>query len=121
MNTYKYIAKKHELGKIDGWRFVAYMSMRWPGGREESNCMFGYADEWADRFDCGSEYSASDLEGLRVLKTIDTCENCHERLTSEEFLEAINSGLTAGEVCCQDCWQDFIAQKNEEAKHPDER
>ena len=116
--TYKDAAKT--LGKIDGARFIAYMTMRW-AKEEEIQCMSGYASEWADRFLNGVEYQSSDLEGLRVLKQIDCCENCHERLTFDEISDAINHDLKLGEVVCDDCWNQFVDQKYEESKHLDDK
>ncbi len=61
------------------------------------------------------------LEGLKTLKKIDCCDNCHERLTFEELGEAVDNGLKLGEVCCNDFYQDFMKEKVEEERNPDER
>lgn len=73
LSTYKEVAEKM-LGKIDGARFIAYMTVRWPGKREESNVLFGYAEEWAERFAIDTEYPSSDLEGLKILRKIEGLE-----------------------------------------------
>jgi len=51
-------------------RFVEYMKIRW-SDTEESKCYYGYAFEWAERFDKGVEYESSDLEGKSILINID--------------------------------------------------
>lgn len=117
--TYSDIAKETGLGKITGARFVAYMTMRW-ASNEDINCACGYAKEWAERFLNEQEYPCSDLAGLRTLQKIDCCENCHERLTSDELLEAVEGGLKLGEVCCDSCYLKWQQQSSEEKKHPDE-
>jgi len=69
--TYEEIARDNELDTVTTIRFVKYMRVRWGNPEDERvKCLVGYADEWAIRFKNGMEYSASDLEGQRILKQI---------------------------------------------------
>lgn len=73
IKTYEDIAVRHGLVGITKDRFIAYMRHRWGNPQDESiKCRVGYASEWAERFKYGQEYKASDREGKRVLKVIDS-------------------------------------------------
>lgn len=66
---------------LDGNRlvlFVAYMKARWTD-TEESKCRHGYAGEWAGRFQKGIEFSASDLEGQRLLDKLYKKDELYKR------------------------------------------
>lgn len=121
LTTYKDVANEAKLGKVTAARFIAYMTKRWKT-EEEIQCRSGYASEWAERFASNVEYQASDLNGLRVLKQIDCCLECGERLTDDELLERINNNLTLGEdIVCDDCYNDFMREKIDEEWHPDNK
>ena len=51
------------------------------------------------------------------------CGECKEALTESEIKERLDNGLKLNDpdVICDDCYQDFISQKLEEHKHPDEK
>jgi hypothetical protein len=119
LKSYKEVSEDSKLDKVTAARFIAYMTKRWIVD-EEIQCVSGYAHEWAERFAWEAEYAKSDFAGVKVLQSIDTCENCHEPLTYEELLEAVGNGLTLGEVCCDKCYGEFLSQKCSEHKHPDE-
>ena len=67
----------------------------------------------------GSEKLAKEINGMRQPK----CNECHEPLTDEEIKEREAEGLSLKDpdIICDDCWADFIAQKYEEQKHPDDK
>jgi len=69
MKTYEEVADKEGLEPFTKEVFVRYMRTRW-APQEETQCKFGYATEWARRFQTHSEYECSDLEGRAVLKMI---------------------------------------------------
>ena len=46
--------------------YIAYMKKRWDK-QEKQNVDTGYAEEWADRFLSGNEYTCSDLGGQALL------------------------------------------------------
>ena len=70
MKTYEEVAKTHNLPLDTAERYVLYMKRRW-ADEEEIQCQTGYAEEWAERFMAGIEFSASDSEGKRILREID--------------------------------------------------
>jgi hypothetical protein len=70
MKTYKDVAIKHNLTANQARRFVAYMLARW-AREEETQCLTGYAGEWAERFKSGQEYVRSDSVGQAVLDMMD--------------------------------------------------
>jgi hypothetical protein len=73
MKTYEEVAKKHDLPLDTAERFIMYMRRRWGNPEDEAvKCQVGYASEWADRFLYMLEYSASDSEGQRILRAIDS-------------------------------------------------
>lgn len=77
--------------------------------------------------------TVSDVElGTFILSCMDTvreiedmcdvrCVECKEPLTDDEIKEARENGINRNEVVCDDCWIDFLTQKLQETKHPDER
>jgi len=67
-------------------RYVQYMTIRWKDN-ERTNCLCGYAQEWADRFKKGCEYLASDGGGLKVLREIDTQQIAKLDAALEEIKE----------------------------------
>ena len=67
MTTYEEVALAAKLDSGTTTRFIKYMRLRWPVS-EERHCLTGYADEWAERFKGGYEYSASDLGGQAILR-----------------------------------------------------
>ena len=70
MNTYFDIAKEEGLNGKTAERYIQYMLKRW-ADNEETNCLCGYASEWAQRFASGYEYDRSDSYGQQILKEID--------------------------------------------------
>ena len=69
MTTYEQVADHMGLTDPIRWRFLVYMSNRWPD-TEAQKSADGYAGEWAYRFLHGDEYVDSDLEGQRILQRI---------------------------------------------------
>lgn len=64
--TFEGVAKEEKLeGNIKN-RFIRYMRTRW-ANEEHTQCVTGYANEWAQRFLNGSEYACSDTSGQRLL------------------------------------------------------
>lgn len=55
-------------------RYVKYMTKRWKD-EEETQCLTGYAGEWARRFRSRVEWYSSDSEGQQVLMAIDNAPN----------------------------------------------
>ncbi len=51
------------------------------------------------------------------------CGECKEALTEAEIKERLDNNLklTDPDVICDDCYADFISQKYDEHRHPDER
>lgn len=47
------------------------------------------------------------------------CAECDEPLTDDEIQEAIDGNIK--EPICEDCYQDLLRQKIEDARHPDDR
>ena len=69
-------------------RFVMYMTLRWKP-EEGIQVATGYATEWAHRFKCGSEHSASDFGGQAILKGLEImsgvfCSKCGSPATRYE-------------------------------------
>ena len=69
--TYSEVASKYGLSDSIRERYIRYMIQRWES-TEEQKCPDGYAIEWAERFKNGLEYSASDLFGQEILRSIDS-------------------------------------------------
>lgn len=69
--TYAEVAKQYNLPETMAKRYVQYMTTRWAQD-EALNCRCFYAQEWAERFLAGREYTASDSYGQSVLRGIDT-------------------------------------------------
>lgn len=67
--NYESIARRNGLDYETSGRFIAYMRARW-ADEEVLQCETGYADEWAERFAGGQEFSASDLHGQATLKRL---------------------------------------------------
>lgn len=67
--TYQDVANEVGLTEAISIRYVKYMSYRWKQN-ELTNCLCGYAFEWARRFADGREYGASDLDGQQILRKI---------------------------------------------------
>lgn len=71
-------------------RYVFYMRERW-ASEETLHCAVGYAKEWAERFKSKSEYTASDMGGIKLLREIDAqvkgvcCLSCGKRITKLEY------------------------------------
>jgi len=61
-DDYAKIADEAGLTGIKKDVYVQYMQSRWPKGQDAS-----YADEWAGRFQMGTEWHNSDSEGQAVL------------------------------------------------------
>ena len=65
----------YDIGKKEGLKgfrlehYVVYMKTRWPDD-EDLKCKNGYAQEWADRFVYGLEWTASDSHGRLILQQI---------------------------------------------------
>jgi uncharacterized CHY-type Zn-finger protein len=53
-------------------------------------------------------------------KKVYLCAECKEPLTDHEVEEAINNRLNLKEVVCNDCWTDWMREKLNEEKHPDD-
>jgi len=70
METYEEVAEKKGMLARMKARYVLYMRARW-ADEEKTQCQFGYAEEWADRFLSGDEYGCSDGIGQSVLRDID--------------------------------------------------
>ena len=69
MKTLEEVAQKVGLDSGTSARFIRYMRTRWP--EEESlHCQVGYALEWAQRFEMGIEYEASDIVGQSILRNM---------------------------------------------------
>ena len=70
MTTYEHVG--YSAGLRGRWlnRYVEYMKTRW-GDTERSKCLDGYAFEWAERFNDGVDYDASDTGGKKILLAID--------------------------------------------------
>jgi hypothetical protein len=66
MTTYDQVAKKVGLTGNTRSRYLRYMRWRWHE-EERSNCLYGYAEEWALRFSRGEEWFASDETGHDIL------------------------------------------------------
>lgn len=69
MKTYREIGIKAGL---EGGRlklFIDYMDKRWKD-EEETQCLTGYAMEWAGRFKDNLEWECSDSQGQMVLKEL---------------------------------------------------
>ena len=72
---YEDIAKETGLTDQTAKRFVDYMRARWGDPEDErTKCRYGYAGEWALRFQSGDEFNCSDSEGQRILKTLELKE-----------------------------------------------
>ena len=72
MINYDEVAKSNNMTEPIKTIFIAYMRMRW-GNKEDEiiKCKVGYAQEWAERFMAGIEFSSSDNVGKRILSEID--------------------------------------------------
>jgi len=70
IKTFDEVATEAGLDLKTTYRFCRYMRARW-ADEEVTQCLVGYAHEWAMRFKSGTEYDASDIEGQRVLERID--------------------------------------------------
>ena len=68
--TYFDIAKENGLTGKTAERYILYMTKRWKEN-ECTQCLCGYASEWARRFLDKQEYNCSDLHGVKILKEID--------------------------------------------------
>lgn len=69
--TYEQVAQS--IGLIGNRRqlYCDYMCARW-AGEESQHCATGYAQEWAERFLGGWEYSASDGGGKALLDRLNS-------------------------------------------------
>ena len=63
------IADKVGLDSETKKRFCKYMRLRW-ANEEETQCKYGYSEEWALRFKHGEEFGASDSEGQYILREV---------------------------------------------------
>lgn len=70
MNTFAEVAEQKGLTGITKDRFVKYMSTRW-ADQEKTQCLTGYASEWAQRFQDRREYECSDSDGQWILRSMD--------------------------------------------------
>ena len=53
--------------------------------------------------------------------TLIKCIQCKNFLTEEELQEGRENGLKIDEISCDRCWREWIRDKREEEKHPDEK
>jgi len=67
--TYKEVGKAVGMKPLMLARYTTYMQYRWKE-QERTQCLSGYAQEWAERFKSGMEYSASDGAGRKLLDEI---------------------------------------------------
>jgi len=67
MTTYDEVAKHNGLDDATTARYLRYMRTRWPE-EEALYCQVGYAQEWAERFQAGREYTESDSYGQALLR-----------------------------------------------------
>lgn len=67
--TYAAVAEIFKLDDHTANLYVRYMQARWPG-KEDEHCRYGYAQEWAIRFQEKLEWQASDREGREVLRRL---------------------------------------------------
>lgn len=64
------------------------------------------------------------VEAAKLIRDIDKictvkCADCHQPLTEKELQEARDNGLKIDEISCDKCWQEWMRQKMEDARHPD--
>ena len=67
MKTFDEVADHHSLKDVMRERYINYMRTRW-SDEEETQCVTGYAAEWATRFKQGEEYGDSDSIGQAILR-----------------------------------------------------
>lgn len=70
LDKFEEVAERRGLPPVIKERYIKYMRTRW-ANEEETQCLTGYAMEWANRFLIGDEYGASDIIGHEVLEEID--------------------------------------------------
>jgi hypothetical protein len=71
MKSYQEVAREHSLDKMTTIRYLKYMRARWGNVEDEDiKCQVGYAGEWAERFQSGIEFQASDSIGQAILREL---------------------------------------------------
>ena len=70
MTTYEEVARIIGLDASTTQRYVRYMRARW-AAEETLQCQVGYAHEWAQRFQAGIEFTASDHVGQTILYSLE--------------------------------------------------
>ena len=73
MNNYEEVADKAGLTSQVKERYIKYMRIRW-ANEEKTQCLTGYAMEWAQRFKSKMEYPTSDPWGQKILAEMDKKE-----------------------------------------------
>ncbi len=71
LKTYEEVAQEVQLDEATQKRYIKYMRTRWADkGKEEIQCITGYAMEWAYRFKVGMEFIYSDAWGKRLIRDL---------------------------------------------------
>ena len=71
MKTYKEVGESVGLTHHRLKLYIDYMNARWKDSEWEK-VRFGYAREWAERFEIGTEWNSSDYEGQQVLMKLNS-------------------------------------------------
>jgi hypothetical protein len=69
METFEEVGKGVGLNPVNLKRYIQYMKIRW-ANEEVTQCLTGYAKEWAERFLHEREYQASDIMGQDILDSM---------------------------------------------------